>query len=149
MRLHSLMIASALAMGLAVPAMAQSSTMHRYVQFFKYSDAAVKEMTENPQDRAATLAKLYESAGGKMESIYWFPTGGQYDGMVIGQFPDDVNAEAISLTVRSTGSLANSQTVAAMTAIHIFSYSRHFCRCWSVGRRWRKSRTHPRNSATP
>jgi uncharacterized protein with GYD domain len=116
MRLHSLMIASALAMGLAVPAMAQSSTMHRYVQFFKYSDAAVKEMTENPQDRAATLAKLYESAGGKMESIYWFPTGGQYDGMVIGQFPDDVSAEAISLTVRSTGSLANSQTVAAMTA---------------------------------
>jgi uncharacterized protein with GYD domain len=36
--------------------------------------------------------------------------------MVIGQFPDDVSAEAISLTVRSTGSLANSQTVAAMTA---------------------------------
>ena len=116
MRLHSLMIASALAMGLAVPAMAQSSTTHRYVQFFKYSDAAVKEMTENPQDRAATLAKLYESAGGKMESIYCVPTGGKYDGMVIGQFPDDVSAEAISLTVRSTGSLANSQTVAAMTA---------------------------------
>ena len=47
MTLHSLMIASALAMGLAVPAMAQSSTMHRYVFFFKYSDAAVNEMTEN------------------------------------------------------------------------------------------------------
>jgi uncharacterized protein with GYD domain len=96
--------------------MAQSTTMHRYVFFFKYSDAAVNEMTENPQDRTATLAKLYESAGGKMESVYWFPTGGQYDGMVIGQSPDDVSAEAIILTVRSTGSLANSQTVAAMTA---------------------------------
>ena len=60
MTLHSLMIASALAMVLAVPAMAQSSTMHRYVFFFKYSDAAVNEMTENPQDRKATLAKLYE-----------------------------------------------------------------------------------------
>jgi uncharacterized protein with GYD domain len=116
MRLHPLMIASALAMGVAVPAMAQSSTMHRYVLFFKYSDAAVKEMTENPQNREATLAELYESAGGKMESVYWFPTGGQYDGMIIGQSPDDVSAEAISLTVRSTGSLSYSQTVAAMTA---------------------------------
>jgi uncharacterized protein with GYD domain len=96
--------------------MAQSSTMHRYVLFFKYSDAAVKEMTENPQNREATLAELYESAGGKMESVYWFPTGGQYDGMIIGQSPDDVSAEAISLTVRSTGSLSYSQTVAAMTA---------------------------------
>jgi hypothetical protein len=35
-----------------------------------YSDAAVREMTENPQNRAAALAKLYESAGGKMESVY-------------------------------------------------------------------------------
>ena len=116
MRLHSLMIASALAMGLAVPATAQSSTMHRYILFFRYSDAAVKEMTENPQNRTAALAELYESAGGKMESVYWFPAGGQYDGIVIGQSPDDVSAGAISLTVRSTGSLANSQTVAAMTA---------------------------------
>jgi uncharacterized protein with GYD domain len=116
MRLHSLMIASALAMGVAVPAMAQSSTMHRYVLFFKYSDAAVKEMTENPQNREAAVAELYESAGGKLESVYWFPTGGLYDGMIIGQSPDDVSAEATSLTVRSTGSFSYSQTVAAMTA---------------------------------
>ena len=102
MRLHSLMIASALAMVLAVPAMAQSSTMHRYVFFFKYSDAAVNEMTENPQDRTATLAKLYESAGGKMESVYWFPTGGQYDGMVIGQSLDDVSSEAIKFLPRDS-----------------------------------------------
>jgi uncharacterized protein with GYD domain len=113
MRLHSLMIASALAMGVAVPAMAQSSTMHRYVLFFKYSDAAVKEMTENPQNREAAVAELYESAGGKLESV---STGGLYDGMIIGQSPDDVSAEATSLTVRSTGSFSCSQTVAAMTA---------------------------------
>jgi hypothetical protein len=70
MRLHSLMIASALAMVLAVPAMAQSTTMHRYVFFFKYSHAAVNEMTENPQDRTATLAKLYEICQSALE---WAP----------------------------------------------------------------------------
>jgi hypothetical protein len=37
MRMHSLMIASALAIGLAIPATAQQS-MHRYASFFKYSD---------------------------------------------------------------------------------------------------------------
>ncbi len=34
--------------------------------FAKYSDAAVKAMTENPQDRSTQAAKLYESFGGKM-----------------------------------------------------------------------------------
>jgi hypothetical protein len=53
---------------LASPAMAQSGTMHRYVEFFNYSDSAVKAMTENPQDRSAQAAKLFESFGGKMEN---------------------------------------------------------------------------------
>jgi uncharacterized protein with GYD domain len=107
MKIHSLIVASALAMGLATPAMAQSSTMHRYITFFRYSDTAVKAMTENPQDRSAQVAKLYESFGGKMESAYWFPTGSEYDGLIIGQFPDDMTAEAVSLMVRSTGNLAS------------------------------------------
>ena len=58
MRLHSLMLTSALAIGLAVPAMAQQS-VHRYITNFRYSDTAIKAMTENPQDRAAQIAKLY------------------------------------------------------------------------------------------
>ena len=48
--------------------MAQSGTMHRYVEFFKYSNSAVKAMTENPQDRSAQAAKLFKSFGGKMEN---------------------------------------------------------------------------------
>ena len=42
-----------------------------------------------------------------MESAYWFPTGSEYDGLIIGQFPDDVTAEAVSLMVRSTGNLSS------------------------------------------
>jgi hypothetical protein len=77
-KLHSLIIVSALATGFAVPAMAQS--MHRYLEFFKYTDSAVKAMTENPQDRSGPAAKLAESFGGKMEAAYWFPAGSEYFG---------------------------------------------------------------------
>ena len=47
MKLRTFIVASALAMALvAGPAMAQQP-MHRYAGYFKYSDAAVKAMTEN------------------------------------------------------------------------------------------------------
>ena len=46
MKIHPLIVVPALVMGLAMPAMAQQS-MHRYVALFKYSDSAVKAMTEN------------------------------------------------------------------------------------------------------
>jgi hypothetical protein len=72
MRVQSLVTTSALAIGLAMPAIAQQSTStHRYVNLFKYTDQAIKSMTENPQDREAAVAKLIEASGGKMESIYF------------------------------------------------------------------------------
>jgi uncharacterized protein with GYD domain len=108
------LIVSALAIGLSLPAMAQQS-MHRYVAFFKYSDTAVKSMTETPQDRAAQAAELAESFGGKMEAAYWFPAGSEYDGMVIWTFPDNVSEEAQSLFVRATGNFTRIKSLSLMT----------------------------------
>ena len=105
---------SALAIGLSLPAMAQQS-MHRYVAFFKYSDTAVKAMTETPQDRAAQAAELAESFGGKMEAAYWFPAGSEYDGMVIWAFPDDVSEAAQALFVRATGNFTRIKSISLMT----------------------------------
>lgn len=104
-----------LAIGLAAPAFAQQSNMHRYVGFFKYSDQAIKAMTENPQDRSAQAAKLAETFGGTMESIYWMPTGGQYDGFVVWQLPDDVTAEALLMMTRATGNFAVNHVESLMT----------------------------------
>ena len=106
---------SALAIGLSMPAMAQQST-HRYLEFFKYTDAAVKAMTENPQDRSAQAAKLAESFGGKMEAAYWFPAGSEFDGVVIFTFPDEVTSEAQNLFVRATDNFAKTQSIPLMTA---------------------------------
>lgn len=116
MRVQSLLLASAIALGLAIPAGAQqSSTMQRYAVFFKYSDQAIKGMIDNPQDRTAANSRLIEAFGGKLESLYFFPMGGQFDGIVISQFPNAAGIEAIELVVRSTGSLLSYQAVPIMT----------------------------------
>ena len=93
-----------------------SAITHRYLEFFKYTDAAVKAMTENPQDRSAQAAKLAESFGGKMEAAYWFPAGSEFDGVVIFTFPDEVTSEAQNLFVRATGNFAKTQSIPLMTA---------------------------------
>ena len=112
MRIHSLLIASAITTVLALPATAQQSTiMHRYVTFFKYTDQAIKGMTDSPQDREAAAAKLTEALGGKLEASYFFPMGGEFDGIVITQAPSDSVIEAINVVVRSTVSFVRVQAV--------------------------------------
>jgi len=113
--MRSLIIVSALTMVLAVPAMAQGS-MNRYVVFFKYGDNAVKAMTENPQDRSAQGAKISESFGAKQESIYFFPSGGEFDGMAIDEFPDGITAEGLALFLRATGNFPKIHVMPLMTA---------------------------------
>ena len=100
---------SALAMGLAMPAKAQQS-MHRYLEFFKYADAAVKAMTENPQDRSAQAAKLAETSAARWKPSS-FPAGSEYDGMVIFAFPDDETEEAQNPFVRATGNFTKTQSI--------------------------------------
>jgi uncharacterized protein with GYD domain len=115
MKTRSLIMASALAMGVALPASAQE-TMHRYLVLFKYADNAVKAMTENPQDREAQGAKVTASFGGKQEAIYFFPAGGLFDGMALAEFPDDVSPEGLKLFIRGTGNFSDFQTLPLMTS---------------------------------
>jgi uncharacterized protein with GYD domain len=117
MRIHSLLSASAIATLLAFPAMAQqTSTPHRYLGLFKYSDQAMKALRENPQDRTAQLAKVYESLGGKLEVLYFFPLAGEYDGMVIAQFPNDAAVTALAFIIAPTGSLTKAQVLPLMSS---------------------------------
>ncbi len=115
MRLQSITVALVLVIGLAAPAVAQQST-HRYATFFKYTDQAIKAMTENPQDRAAAAAKLAEGFGGKLESIYWFATGGDFDGIAIWQYPDDQTAEAAGMMARASGNFANTRSISLLNS---------------------------------
>jgi uncharacterized protein with GYD domain len=113
--MRSLIAVSALTMALVMPAMAQGS-MHRYVVYFKYGDNAVKAMTENPQDRSVQGAKIDESFGGKQDAIYFFTAGGDFDGLAITEFPDDVTAEGLGLFLRATGNFPKIQVIPIMSA---------------------------------
>ena len=115
MKIRSLILITALATGLAAPAMAQQA-MHRHLTFFKYADTAVKAMTENPQDRSAQAVKLVESFGGKLLTAYFFSSGSEFDGMTIAEYPDDVSLEAAGLFLRATGNFAKLQDIPLMTA---------------------------------
>jgi uncharacterized protein with GYD domain len=117
MRIRSLLIASAIATVLALPATAQqSTTMHRYATFFKYTDQAIKAMTDNPTDRVAAISKLYETYGVKLEAAYAFPMGGEYDGLIIMQAPNDSAIEAVQLVTRAGGATAKTVVVPVIAA---------------------------------
>jgi len=117
MRLQSVLMASAIAMVLMAPAIAQPSRdVHRYGGMFKYSDQAIKALTENPQDRTGPVSKLAETLGGKLESLYFLPMGGEFDGLFIEQLPNDAALEAANLIVRSSGNFARYQAFPLMGA---------------------------------
>jgi uncharacterized protein with GYD domain len=119
MRIYSLLIASAITTALALPAMAQqSTTKHRYAAFYKYTDQIIKELIDHPQerDRGAAISKLFETYGVKIEAGYIFPMGGEFDGLLIVQAPNDTAIEAIQLVTRSGGTAVRSVVVPVVAA---------------------------------
>ena len=100
-------------MGFVAPAMSQE--LRHYIGYFKYSDAAIKAMSENPQDREAAARKLAETFGGKVDAIY-FMAAGEYDGFVIWEWPDDVTAAASTALARSSGNFQKNETIPLMNA---------------------------------
>ena len=82
--------------------------MMKYMFLFKLSAPAAAALVEQPSDRAAELAKTAESAGGKLEALYWM--FGQYDGFAVADLPDSRAAATVSLQVARTGALAHLET---------------------------------------
>ncbi len=104
----------ALMIGLTMPAAAQqSSNLHYYMIEFEWTDAAVKSLIDNPQDRTAIVRKLYESYGGKLDHYFMVP--GTSGGMIIAEFPDNVTVEATTMETLATGALAKVKYTPLMT----------------------------------
>jgi uncharacterized protein with GYD domain len=109
--MRRLLLVAAIASVISVMTASAQQSTHRYAAFFKYTDQAIKGMLDNPQDRAAAISKLQEAFGGKVEVVYFFPMGGEFDGEVIGEAPSDSAIEAIQIVARSTGALAKGVVV--------------------------------------
>ncbi|WP_112323342.1 GYD domain-containing protein [Oceanibium sediminis] len=87
--------------------------MPKYMSLFRYSTASVKGMVNNPQNRRAAAEKVFGAAGGKVECMYF--CFGEWDGVVITDFPSNVDGASAILAVGSTGAFSQVQTMVLMT----------------------------------
>ena len=88
--------------------------MPHYMMRWMFKDPQIRAMTEKPQDREAVAKKVVEGFGGKLHG-YFFVLG-EYDGLLIAEFPDNESAAACSMRVSSSGGFARFETQALMTA---------------------------------
>jgi uncharacterized protein with GYD domain len=77
-----------------------------------YTRDALTGLVHSPEDRSTAVRQLTEAAGGKM--IDWFVTFGEYDFLVISEFPDEVAAASSVLIAASSGAVTNLKTSLAM-----------------------------------
>ncbi len=75
--------------------------MAKYLIQFTYSDDALAELVRHPQDRGAIISELFDSLGGKVEVFYH--SLGEYDLVIIAEFPDNETMKAVQVAIRSTG----------------------------------------------
>jgi len=88
--------------------------MSHYLIRWQLKDTTAKVLVDKPQDRTAPARSLIEGFGGKMH-CYYFALG-EYDGLGICEFPDNISAVACSMKATATGAFARFETTALLTA---------------------------------
>jgi uncharacterized protein with GYD domain len=87
--------------------------MPSYMVQVSYSPQALSALIANPQDRAQALKKNVRNLGGKVTGS-WFSFG-EYDLVMIAEFPDNVSAAAWALAVAGGGALKSVKTTPLMS----------------------------------
>ena len=86
--------------------------MPTYVSLIRWTDQGIKNYKDTTS-RAADFIKLVESKGGRVRETLW--TVGEYDLVVVADFPDDEAGTAALLQVGSLGNV-RSNTMRAFGA---------------------------------
>ena len=82
--------------------------MATYMTQFSYTIEAWAALTKNPEDRGKIFSALVEKLGGRLLNIYY--CFGEYDGIVIVDFPDDTTTMAGVLAAIAPGHLKATKT---------------------------------------
>ena len=85
-----------------------------YISRGCYTADAVRGMMAKPEDREPQIASAFEKLGGKLLSYY--VTLGEFDWMLIAEFPNEQVASSGILIAMAGGSVSNVQTTVAMTS---------------------------------
>jgi len=85
-----------------------------YISRGRYTADAVRGMMAKPEDRESSVAKVFKQLGGKLLSYY--VTLGEYDWLIVAEFPNERVASSGILVAMAGGSVSNVQTTVAMTS---------------------------------
>ena len=78
-----------------------------------YTSEAWATQVANPQNRVEIVRPVFEGLGGRIESAFY--AFGEYDILLIAEFPDNVSAAALSVTVQAGGAFKSAKTTPLMT----------------------------------
>ena len=79
-----------------------------YMIQWSYKDQQVAALVRQPHDRYEILSKLFKEYGGALHQF--FLSFGDYDGVIIAEFPDNTAATACLLTVLRSGAVSQLKT---------------------------------------
>jgi len=85
--------------------------MPHFVTLLKYTQQGIAKIKESPK-RLDAAKKGAEKAGGRLHT--WFLTMGEYDAVLISEFPNDEACAQFMLSVGAVGNV-NTQTLKAFT----------------------------------
>ena len=88
--------------------------MAHYMLRWQFTSSSAKSMVGKPHDRTGPASALIEAFGGKLREYYF--SFGEYDGVGIVEFPDNVSAGACSMTAASSGGFSKFETMPLLTA---------------------------------
>jgi uncharacterized protein with GYD domain len=87
--------------------------MPHYLLQAAYTPEAWATMTKNPQDRSASVGSVIEALGGRLEASY--VSLGEYDAVVIAEFPDNDTAASFAMRASAAGHLKALRTTPLLT----------------------------------
>ena len=80
---------------------------------FSYNSEVVGKLIKNPEDRSVVVKNMIEKLGGKMLAFYY--CFGDYDGVIIGEFPDNASNLAATMTSFAAGVSMKIKTTVLIT----------------------------------
>ena len=84
-----------------------------YMHQGRYTQSAIKNLVQNPEDRTKIVAAAIKASGGTLHN--WFMCLGEYDYVAISEFPNDEAALAAAIGTASVGHVADTKTTRLFT----------------------------------
>jgi len=79
-----------------------------------YNEAGWQALVSNPQNRADAIRSVIENLGGRLINSYL--SFGDYDVVLISEFPDNVSVAALSMAAAAGGAIRSVKTTPLMEA---------------------------------